>query len=106
MRRAHRAKADDVMARGTSYRVLHTLKVGYRNDMLQFLHRLATILSDRVQQQGGQQRVWLEGRDIYFPCREHALVVAPATAIDKARRSFELEWELAALGPSQLAITT
>ncbi|MEU7891770.1 hypothetical protein AB0B45_02770 [Nonomuraea sp. NPDC049152] len=49
--------------------------------------------------------MWLRTRNLYYPCVEHLLVVAPALAHDKTLKSFYKAWLAGLKGPAQLSLS-
>ncbi|MFD8529484.1 hypothetical protein ACFV0L_18890 [Streptosporangium canum] len=105
VRRAMGAKPGDQMARGNTYRSLELLVEGSRADVLTHLQRAAHLLGRQVETDGRHHRMWLRTRNLYFPCVEHALVVAPALARDKTFTAFEAAWLAGLNGPAQLSLS-
>ncbi|WP_214317116.1 hypothetical protein [Nonomuraea sediminis] len=105
VRRAMGAKPGDAMARGQTYRSLELLVEGTRADVLARLDRAAHLLGREVETDGRHHRLWLRTRNLYYPCVEHALVVAPALAHDKTFKSFERSWLAGLNGPAQLSLS-
>lgn len=104
VRRAFRARHGDVMRPGTAVRSIERLTTGTRTQALDYLHDLAAARNTRVQNERGYHRVWLTERGLYYPCREHALVAAPARAVEKVNAQFGQVWDSAAATPSQLTL--
>ncbi|MFG3438404.1 hypothetical protein ACGF0J_14265 [Nonomuraea sp. NPDC047897] len=102
VRRAMAAKPGDQMARGQTYRSLELLVEGTRAEAFTHLYRAAHLLGRQVETDGRHHRVWLRTRNLYYPCVEHALVVAPALAHDKTFKTFEKAWLAGLNGPAQL----
>lgn len=49
--------------------------------------------------------MWLRTRNLYYPCVEHALVIAAALAHDKTLKSFNKAWLAGLNGPAQLSLS-
>ncbi|MFI6900365.1 hypothetical protein ACIBKY_03835 [Nonomuraea sp. NPDC050394] len=104
VRRAFRAKTDDMMKHANAVRSMTRIATGERADMVRLLDYMAThyLPSGARYENGRHQRVWIHERNIYYPCPEQAFVTGPALAIDKVNDSFAEAWEAALKGPSQL----
>ncbi|TMR97285.1 hypothetical protein [Nonomuraea basaltis] len=105
VRRAFRAKADDMMKPANAARSMTRIATGDRADIVGLLDYMANhhLPPGARYEIGRHQRVWLHERNIYYPCPEQAFVTGPALAIDKTNKTFAEAWEEALKGPSQLS---
>ncbi len=105
VQRAFRRHPDDLMRPGTAVRSIEKLATGTRTQTLAHLQGLAAARDTVVRHdRGGYHRAWIVERGLYYPCREHALVAAPARAVDKVNTSFDQVWDSAEHTPTHLTL--
>ncbi|MGV9779427.1 hypothetical protein [Streptosporangium sp. NPDC003464] len=83
-------------------RAVTRLAEGTRRQMLTGLDARAETLHLPVEHDGLHQRIWLQHRDPFYPCVEHALVAAPAVVANKIGPGFDQAWQAALAGPRKL----
>jgi hypothetical protein len=74
--------------------------------MLAELAGCAVALGMPLERDGSHRRIWLRRRNLYYPCVEHALVVAPGEVTDKVGPGFQEAWEAGLAGPRQMTIVS
>ncbi|MDP9868988.1 MULTISPECIES: hypothetical protein [Streptosporangium] len=83
-------------------RAVTRLAEGTRRQMSTVLDARAETLHLPVEHDGLHQRIWLQHRDPFCPCVEHALVAAPAAVANKIGPGFDQAWQAARTGPRKL----
>ncbi|MEU4406241.1 hypothetical protein AB0F88_17100 [Streptosporangium sp. NPDC023963] len=104
VKRAFRKKEGEAMKMANAARSLVRVGVGGRAEMLDELAARARTLGKPVKRDGAHRRVWAHRKNMYFPCVEEMLTVAPALAPDKIGPGFDDAWEKGLRGPRQLQL--
>ncbi|MFI9591164.1 hypothetical protein [Nonomuraea sp. NPDC052265] len=104
VRRAFRARDDDMMKMANAVRSAVRLGGGNRAEVLDALTGYARSLGATVESDGAHRRVWLHRRNLYYPCVEATLTVVPDVVPDKIGPGFDEAWAEGLKGPRQLEI--
>jgi len=98
VRRAFRADKNDDQRSAGVVRALTRLAEGTRRQILANLDTHAEMLRLPIEFDGLHERIWLQHREKFYPCVEHALVAAPAVVADKIGPGFTAAWQAGLAG--------